>query len=177
MNVYFTSDLHLGHELMRKLRGFDTIKEMNEFLIDSWNSKVSKKDHVYCLGDLSLEKDKKENRKLLYKLNGQITLIRGNHDTAAEKCKERFQVIKDIGYIKIKDQKIFMCHYPVISWRGSYRGSFCCHGHCHGNLKFSKGKMYDVGVDNNNFQPLSFQELKAIMDQKAIEYVDEGEEV
>ena len=52
--IFFTSDLHLGHENCIRLcnRPFSSIEEMDETLIENWNYKVTGKDTVYILGDL-----------------------------------------------------------------------------------------------------------------------------
>ena len=52
--IFFTSDLHLGHENCIRLcnRPFSSIEEMDEILIENWNHKVTGKDTVYILGDL-----------------------------------------------------------------------------------------------------------------------------
>ena len=52
--IFFTSDLHLGHENCIRLcnRPFSSIEEMDETLIENWNRKVTGKDTVYILGDL-----------------------------------------------------------------------------------------------------------------------------
>ena len=62
--VYFTSDLHLGHENVIKLcnRPFDSIEEMDEALIHNWNRKVTNRDTVYVLGDLIYKKQKAARR-------------------------------------------------------------------------------------------------------------------
>ena len=50
--IFFTSDLHLGHENCIRLcnRPFSSIEEMDETLIENWNRKVTGKDTVYILG-------------------------------------------------------------------------------------------------------------------------------
>ena len=47
--IFFTSDLHLGHENCIRLcnRPFSSIEEMDETLIENWNHKVTGKDTVY----------------------------------------------------------------------------------------------------------------------------------
>ncbi|OUN81344.1 hypothetical protein B5G06_10770 [Flavonifractor sp. An52] len=52
--IFFTSDLHLGHENCIRLcnRPFSSIEEMDETLIENWNRKITGKDTVYILGDL-----------------------------------------------------------------------------------------------------------------------------
>ena len=55
---YFIFDLHFYHEALNKRmdkRGFISVKEMNEYMIDRWNSRVrNKKDEVVILGDFSV---------------------------------------------------------------------------------------------------------------------------
>ena len=55
-NIFLTSDLHFGHnkEFIYKVRGFNSIEEMNEAIIERWNSVVNNDDDVYVLGDFIL---------------------------------------------------------------------------------------------------------------------------
>ena len=54
--IWMTSDLHFNHENILKYepvsRPFATVEEMNEVLIQNWNSKIKPEDIVYVLGDL-----------------------------------------------------------------------------------------------------------------------------
>ena len=52
--VFFTSDLHFGHENAIRFdnRPFKSIEEMDTELIRRWNEKVGKGDLVYVLGDM-----------------------------------------------------------------------------------------------------------------------------
>ena len=87
--VYFTSDLHLGHENVIKLcnRPFDSIEEMDAALIRNWNRKVTNGDTVYVLGDL-IYKSKKPPEEYLRQLKGKKHLIVGNHDRSwYSKCQ------------------------------------------------------------------------------------------
>lgn len=80
--IFFTSDLHFGHENVLRFdnRPFRTIEEMDEELIRRWNVKVGKGDLVYVLGDLIWKSASGEAHNLIKRLNGQIILIKGNHD-------------------------------------------------------------------------------------------------
>lgn len=50
-------------------------------------------------------------------------------------------------------------------WVRSHYNSFQLYGHSHGNLP-TEGKQYDVGVDNNNFFPVSLDKIIEIMRKK-----------
>ena len=54
MKVFFTGDLHFGHENIIKLdsRPFKSVEEMDAELIHRWNNKVAPGDLVYVLGDM-----------------------------------------------------------------------------------------------------------------------------
>lgn len=79
-NIYFTSDLHLGHKNILKYENRDkklnisTIQEHDDKLIQNWNSIVTKDDLVFILGDVSFYGAKKTN-ELIKCLNGEKILI------------------------------------------------------------------------------------------------------
>ena len=88
MTTFYTSDHHFGHanilkyedETRRNAHGgrFQSIGDMDTFLVDQWNAAVSPADTVYHLGDISLKYAIIET--ILPFLNGKVTLIVGNHD-------------------------------------------------------------------------------------------------
>lgn len=87
--IYFISDTHFNHSNIIEYcnRPFNDIKEMNDTLINNWNSVVKKDDIVYHLGDFALA-DEEKLKELYSKLNGTIILIRGNHDGKSAKYYE-----------------------------------------------------------------------------------------
>lgn len=76
--VFFTADTHFGSEraLTLSRRPFKTVEEMDETLINNWNSVVGKDDIVYHLGDFG-------NYEIVKRLNGKVTLIWGNYELNA----------------------------------------------------------------------------------------------
>ena len=82
--IYLISDTHFNHANIIKYcnRPFSDVEEMNKTIIKDWNNVVRYNDTVYFLGDLILSKNKgKRARELINSiLNGNITIIKGNHD-------------------------------------------------------------------------------------------------
>lgn len=94
--IYFTSDLHFNHnrEFLWKERGFSSLKEMNETIIENWNSIVNEDDIVYVLGDVVFG-DLDEGKAYLERLHGSIKLVLGNHDGNTKlRCIEHYQTSK-----------------------------------------------------------------------------------
>lgn len=151
----FTSDLHHRHKRILEMtnRSTETTVELHDdWLVELWNSQVQKQDEVYHLGDLSFASKYEDIAAFVKKLNGNIHLIKGNHDQEKHlsRLKEDGLINNwwDYKEIKIQDVRVCLFHYAISTWNQQGRGSIHLHGHSHGNLKGSKGKMLDVGIDS-----------------------------
>jgi len=164
-NYFFTSDEHLGHANVIRFnnRPFSSVEEMDEELIRRFNEKVSNTFNnitIHC-GDFSFNRDYNNTmKKYIERLNGQHVFLRGSHDYWMRKVSRKFN---EIWEKNINGVYVVSCHYSLRTWPRSHYGSWHVFGHSHGNLQ-PFGKSMDVGVDTNNYQPYSFEELKAIMD-------------
>ncbi|MBR0439777.1 MAG: metallophosphoesterase [Bacilli bacterium] len=87
MKRFLIADLHFGHENVIKYtsRPFVNAEEMNQRLIEFWNSVVGNDDLVYVLGDFTLSRKMNVIKNLVNLLNGKKILIMGNHDTRKPK--------------------------------------------------------------------------------------------
>lgn len=189
-NIFFTADTHFSHPNIIKYceRPFSSVEEMDETLIINWNSRIRPGDIVYHLGDFAFQRDLQKYKNLVKSLNGQIQLIKGNHDRFNNKeyINLGFTWVGDYKKVKIFDKEIVLCHYAMRTWDKSHHGSWMFFGHTHGNLQsiFSlnviikdhhgeqlkffnieellgiAGKTMDVGVDTNNYFPYSFEEIQ-----------------
>lgn len=186
-SIFFTSDTHFNHANILGFcaRPFKDIKEHDEELIRRWNEKVPKSSIVFHLGDVCFGAND-YCRDILNSLNGIIYLIVGNHDTnTISKFKDRFCGMTMQRVVVVGDQTIILNHFPLACFAGSYRKRpvWQFYGHVH-TSPYSKGIdserldsmvfpcQYDVGVDNNNFTPLSYAEVKEIMKHR----LDTGQE-
>lgn len=166
--VYFTSDLHFGHELLTNaLRGM-TSKESDELIIHNWNEIVTKRDVVYILGDITMEK--RSNLPVLGKLKGMKVVVGGNHDV--KKCCSTLKDmgITTMGVLRYKD---FICtHIPIHPlFLKECRGNI--HGHIHVpdsshnyNMTLPPGseRYYNVNVEFHEYKPVSFDEILSYFD-------------
>lgn len=77
--VWFTSDLHLGHERVAAIRGFDNPAHHDEEIIDMWWETVGERDQVWVLGDVAVGQIDWA-LEIVAGLPGEKHLIWGNHD-------------------------------------------------------------------------------------------------
>lgn len=89
--------------------------------------------------------------------------------TAKDFFKEVYDGTGNYGIeIEIEGQKIILNHYPLETWNGIENGTWLLFGHNHGQDKDNEtGKMMDVGWCGY-MKPLSFYEIKEIMDSREI---------
>jgi calcineurin-like phosphoesterase family protein len=177
--VWFTSDTHFGHSGIIKFcdRPFESVDEMNQILIDNWNSVIPPDGIVFHLGDFSWNNNIKN---IICNLNGNIVLIKGNHDNQNLKqgAYKFFLEVHNQLQIQVGNSIIYLNHYPFLTYGGVYKEKnpiIQCFGHIHMSkykntgtdtprYEFLLPSQYDVGVDLNDFKPISYKELKERID-------------
>lgn len=137
--TYYISDLHLGHKNVIRFdnRPFDSVEEMNETLVNNWNSVVTNADHVYHLGDFCWGK-KDEWIEFLKRLNGNIHIIRGNHclKQFGSDVKKYLAEVADYKEITDEGRHVILCHYPIPFYKADYNPNvYMLYGHAHTTLE------------------------------------------
>lgn len=176
--IWLASDTHFFHENILKYcnRPFETVEAMNDALVANWNSVVKPDDHVYHLGDFCFGNVEKWNWCLEPgRLNGHIHLILGNHDPdrvfREGTLIERFDSIDYQKTLIIEGWTVILNHFPFLSFSNNLdHKAMQLFGHIHsgpdgiGNVmaggKELQWNQYDVGVDNNNYTPVSWAQIK-----------------
>ena len=150
---------------------------MNETIISNWNNTIGQDDIVFHLGDFCLG-GSAEWTKILDRLNGKIYLIMGNHDlkNIRQGYIDRFEYVAMQMHIEIGKQRIYLNHYPFLCFDGGYKDVWQLFGHVHtrenntgidaARLQYLYPTQYDVGIDNNNFTPVSFEQVKRIISKQ-----------
>ena len=180
--LYFCSDTHYSHFNICKYchRPFDSRQQMNNALIANWNSVVPEDGIVFHCGDFMLphKTGDIEYKKIWDKLNFKtLILCRGNHDRI--ECGtyvygDKTVIVVDIAMLVIENIKMLACHYPMLSYPADYQVFGHIHtlsdGTCYGidsdvTIKL-KPTQYDVGVDQNGYTPVSYNQLMDIFRNK-----------
>ncbi len=180
--VFFTSDLHFGHENVIRFdnRPFKNVEEMNAELIARWNRKVRAGDLVYVLGDLIWKTDTNNAHNLIKSLNGQILLIKGNHDRFLHNAlaKKALAGVKDYDDIAVEledgtTRRCILSHYFIPFYIGHRYSAIHLHGHSHNTeeaeeerhiIQALKAKgynleVYNVGCMYWNYEPVTLDEI------------------
>jgi calcineurin-like phosphoesterase family protein len=192
--LFFTSDTHYNHSNIcsattkwegasNLTREFNSLDHMNATLVNNINNMVGEDDIVIHLGDFSFggfDKIQEFRDRILCK---NIHLVLGNHDHHIERNKEGVQDLFSSvqNYLRLEVRRpinkattekfIFVCmHYPIASWHDMNQGVIHLHGHVHlpYHLRIAEGKAMDVGVDGNELEPISMDEVLGIMQMQPI---------
>lgn len=192
MKIWVTSDQHFqNRNIWAKYetftRPFNSQGEHDAMMIHHWNSVVSPDDLVFVLGDFIMG-DSENVESLLYRLNGIIFLVRGNHDTnnkieIYKQHPEKVIAVEDYNILYYKEKFIVMNHYPVQGdsvkgnhlksdgWKNAteffgqnYNDCVYLYGHVHSNAPHDmKNHCYHVGVDTNNLTPVLLDDIVDMM--------------
>lgn len=155
--TFVIADLHFGHKNMAIHRGFKSLIDHDEHIINSWNSVVLKKDTVWILGDVSMEKSSEYHK--LSRLNGYKKVVLGNHDMC--KTSHNFEILKFVnaicGAVTNKSKGYVMTHIPIHESELE-RFRLNIHGHVHRN-SIPDDRYVNVSCENVNYTPILLQDL------------------
>ena len=168
-NIFVISDTHFGHKNIlnfknaegQSLRVFEDVNQMNEHMIERWNSVVRPEDKIYHLGDLIVKGD---DWALLGRLQGHKRLILGNHDYPNMRLYQPY--FEDIYSTRLLD-KLLLSHIPIhpLSLGKAIAN---VHGHVHNNVKPDHfGKQYvNVSVEVVDYTPVAWEDLKQLVQER-----------
>lgn len=185
--VWFTSDSHYNHgnickatstwDDKSKTRDFSSLVRMNGELVDRINECVGKDDYLFHLGDFAfggIEAVSDFREQINCK---NVHLVLGNHDwrfnTDNGELKSLFSSVQEYLFLTVFDiestkHRFVLCHYPIASWNGMCHGVIHLHGHLHlpPHLRLHSNMSMDVGVEGNNFEPISINEVLDLMQDR-----------
>lgn len=169
--IWFCSDLHLGHSNMYKFTNYDGTKyrpwdnyeEAEEYMLQEFNKVLKPTDTLYILGDVASKTDRAS-----YFFNALVPcrriLLMGNHDNKIgfKFLSKYFNEIRGAYNL----ENYIMTHIPVSSGsKGRFKTNI--HGHTHNNIitMDNNGKIPDpwyrnVCVERTGFKLINFSEIK-----------------
>lgn len=171
MRTWFTSDLHFGHEMVARHRGFINADEHDQEIFENWHKKVKADDTVYVLGDVTLRHPELA-LEVLNDLPGVKHLVAGNHDPVHPMHRHSYKVQRDWLNVfasvqqtatkRIGGHRVLLSHFPYTAdrdeirypqWRLPDLGAWLLHGHTHGPERLH-GHEVHVGLDAWDFTPV-----------------------
>jgi calcineurin-like phosphoesterase family protein len=164
MTRYFTSDLHLGHQFGSDIRGFASVEEHDQAIMDGILDTMTRRDKLFVLGDVAFSRA--ALMRWIPQVPGVLVLVRGNHDRlkATDYLAAGFNDI--IGATKYKE--FILTHIPIHPQElPRFRANL--HGHVHdGGVTENPtdGRYYNVSVDFNNRRPVPFSNLEGLFPKR-----------
>jgi len=168
--IWVISDTHFNHTNIIKYcnRPFKDANHMNESLIANWNAKVSPDDDVIHCGDFCFGNP----LPIINRLNGRITLVKGNHDQSFLKMMkynqdpnltDKVRVLDTFGIVS-NEKKVLFIHYPIWQDRYSHNHVYdlLLYGHVHNGHEDLPGPVNtkNICVEKMNYEP---QELDVVV--------------
>lgn len=178
--IWITSDLHIGHnrDFIYKDRGFETVKQHDDALVENWNRLVETDDVVYILGDVMMKHNLQDGDfsyglSILEKLNGRLIIIRGNHDSEGkiERYKSCHNVVSAgdaalyLNYPAQGSYHFYLTHYPTLVSHKKLKpvktALLNLYGHTHQTEHFYEGHpyMYCVCLDAHELKPVLLDDI------------------
>jgi calcineurin-like phosphoesterase family protein/2'-5' RNA ligase len=159
-DIFVISDLHLGHANIIRYcsRPFphDAVDEMDRVLIKNWNYTVKPGQRIFHIGDLCYGPYAKNPSEYLQRLNGAISLIRGNHDEGVKTAVRKETLVhQGIPFLLVHDPD---------DVAETFSG-WVIHGHHHNNdlehypfINFEERRV-NVCAEVVRYQPVSLSDL------------------
>lgn len=176
MDVWFTSDLHLGHQSVARLRGLE-VDDHDERVLRGIRE-LPAGDRLWVLGDLSRGAADDERRALrLIREHGahlEMHLIPGNHDSChpihrssfrmQRTFLEVFESVQPFQKLRWRGHSVHLSHFPRPGMDHAGMASrhdevrldvdFLVHGHLHSPQPRSGYGLVDVGQDAWGMKPV-----------------------
>ena len=172
MTIFFTADSHFSHANILKFTGlngqlirpgFTDVDDMDEYMIERWNSVVRDGDKVYHLGDVGFIAERL--RVIMPRLRGTKRLILGNHDNL-----KQHQLSNYFGKIVLwrvfKNEGFVATHLPLHE-SSMYTIRKNIHGHIHEKEDVSPVHL-NVSVERTAYTPISMEEVLSKFQEKTI---------
>lgn len=154
-NVWFTSDLHLGHKNIYKFRSqFESEEHHREVIKENYHKVVTKRDKVFFLGDVAFTQKCLEDVRTW--VAEKKVLIAGNHCTDSIPMSDIVKHFDEVYSLK-KYKEFWLSHAPLHPQE--LRGKFNLHGHMHFD-KIDDNRYLNVCLEHTDYFPIDLNEVR-----------------
>lgn len=182
--IFVVSDWHFAHDksFIWEARGFKSSLEHDNAVISNHNSVVAPNDIVWFCGDAMLGSNQEYGLECISRLNGQIHMIRGNHDTDQKVAKyltlpNVVEAGKWADMIKKGKFSFYISHFPTHVGDVALSRNLLWNlaGHTHSTDKFENGlhKVYNIALDAHNCFPCLLDDIIADIREYKTKVVNE----
>lgn len=163
--TWLTSDLHLGHEKVARIRGFETVAEHDETILRNLARKVRDGDQLFILGDVVMGANAVRKvysrHRIRSRVGGstQVWVVLGNHDrphpmhrnahTHVKDWLAHFDAVITSATLRHRGTTYLLSHFPydgegatrpddedrLTQWRLRDEGVPLIHGHVHDDVR------------------------------------------
>lgn len=172
-DIWIVSDTHFRHENILKFTDsrtgnrirpeFDTVEDMDEFMVDRWNSVVKPGDYVYHLGDVMMG-PKEGFVPFFNRLRGSKRITFGNHDDI-KWLSSTGMFAKSYIWRVFKEHGLIMSHIPIhsssLKLGEDGEPMINVHGHIHQNDS-PAGPYVNLSVEKINYTPVNIEEVRSL---------------
>ena len=169
--VVISTLINHDRDFIYQSRGYSTVREMNESIVEVCNQYIDDDDDFYILGDCIMGYDLLDGLSYMRRLHGRKHIIRGNHDT--DRRVDEFyrlpntDVLGEAKTIRRINLSLFLCHYPTaFSPVGPfYRANrLCLCGHTHTTDPWSDIQLGSFHVEWDAWhRPVEVEEIITMM--------------
>lgn len=189
--IWLTTDTHLGHDKVARLRGFDSVAAHDDAICAGIVEKVRPGDDLWLMGDVVFGREKQAGLERLASLveGARIHVVLGNHDrphplerNAHDHVRlwwELFDTVQTTARLRHDGVTYLLSHFPYDASAGEtfiddagdeqYRlrdlGRPLIHGHVHDRFRFRRSQlgtpMFHAGLDAWDLKPVSLPTLVA----------------
>lgn len=161
--VFFIADTHFDHANIIRYcnRPFENVDDMNQYMVEQWNKKITHGDKVFVLGDFALG-GSQNIIKWGRALHGNKTLIMGNHDRATKSVYLEAGFQEVIRYPILWNDIFLLSHAPRFD--SNIGALYNIYGHVHNEPRYEDANAQGicVSVERTGYGPLSFEEIQKI---------------
>jgi calcineurin-like phosphoesterase family protein len=161
MANWYMADPHFGHSKIIEYskRPFNSVRHMDETILGNINAAVKPDDDLWIVGDFGFGGVGGSDTYLEdihASINCRTHLVKGNHDEERVLALP-WNSIHPLAEIMDGTRHVTLCHYQMVTWYRSRKGSIMLFGHVHekhrGNLN-----CINVGVDVWGFRPIRLRD-------------------